>query len=237
MRNHRSAGAGQMSFDDLEEQAQREARTDGRLWWTTVRPACDGCGNLLPRNSRPGPRSPFCEECRAVAGRRQRTALRRYAASMSASWPEAPSPPPAESPRPATRTPKRRLAAPKRRRLAAPPPPVEGSQAFVYSDHPEAMHSAVLGAFVYRCKDASGRVIYVGSTSSHPTVRLKDHKSQHRHRVSGRHAGEPWYHLMTSIDWIELPTVAEARAEEHRQILIHNPIGNVLLRPDDREAG
>lgn len=35
---------------------------DERLWWTTVRPACEGCGSLNLRGSR----SPLCKDCRPV---------------------------------------------------------------------------------------------------------------------------------------------------------------------------
>ena len=86
-------------------------------------------------------------------------------------------------------------------------------------------------AFVYRCKDVAGVIVYVGWTKSHPIIRLRSHRLEHQHRLAGRRSGEPWYHLMASVDWAEIPTPAQAQAEEQRQIDIHNPLGNVLGRP------
>jgi hypothetical protein len=110
-------------------------------------------------------------------------------------------------------------------------PVEEGAQAYAYLDHPEALTESPLPfgvAFVYRCKDASGKVVYVGHTCTHPILRLYAHRREHGHRVAGRMKGAPWYHLMASVDWAELPSAAEAKAEERRQIRIHDPIGNVV---------
>ncbi len=191
--------------------------SEARPWWTTTVPLeCRGCGLSIPRPSGPGPRPQYCEDCRPKRTGRvphQRRQVRQ---------------PRERRPGPVSVAQSRPRPEPRR-------PIEESAQDYAYADHPEAVGivpSAVVGAaFVYRCKDASGKVVYVGQTRIHPVNRLRSHKREHEHRVSGRHSGEPWYHLMVSVDWAELPTAAEAKAEEQRQIDIHNPIGNVLLRP------
>jgi hypothetical protein len=105
-------------------------------------------------------------------------------------------------------------------------------QTYVYHDHPEAVTATKpplgrQGFFVYRCKDAAARIVYVGHTTWHPVARLAGHRAEHKHRMAGRVTGEPWYHLMASMDWAEVPTLGEAKAEERRQMFRHDPIGNV----------
>jgi hypothetical protein len=70
---------------------------------------------------------------------------------------------------------------------------------------------------VYRVRDASGTVIYIGKTEVSLETRFESHR---------RNA--PWWGLAASVESIAVPTAAEVRAAEAREIHRYHPEHNTI---------
>lgn len=70
-------------------------------------------------------------------------------------------------------------------------------------------------AYVYRCFNKAGQLLYVGFTSN-----LSRRMSQHK-------AGSIWFHIVAKTDIAEFSTREEALAEERRAIYSERPLCNL----------
>ena len=75
------------------------------------------------------------------------------------------------------------------------------------------------GPSVYRCFGATGRLLYIGSTSQH-LRRLTTHKTQ-----------SPWWPEVASTSRTRYPSIVEARIAERRAIKAELPLYNIVDKP------
>lgn len=83
-----------------------------------------------------------------------------------------------------------------------------------FSSTCEHCESLAQGAFVYRCYDAAGRLLYIG------------HGSCRWCRFHSHHSKKSWWPEVTRVDLVEQPDVETARKTEALAIKAEGPVHN-----------